>query len=109
LADLKYITISENKEYYMINLPAQYASLHIDLIRDLLCYGSVLRNGGIIVALYSAIRRYYEYCHENFMACELTVSQLCYLFYGDHRRADQMMTIRIMLSFFNDYGLIAYE
>lgn len=88
LIDLKYISLSANGEYYTIKLPAWYASLHIDLIRDLLCYGSVIRNGGIIVALYSAIRRYFEYCKENHSPCELTVTQLCYLFYGDHRRPE---------------------
>ena len=108
LIDSHYIKESENKEYYIIHLPAYYSSLHIGLICNLIPYGSVIKNGGIIVMLYSVVYRYFQYAAENHISCDLTISQLAQLFYGDNRRADQMMGIRLMLALFKEFKLIDY-
>ena len=100
--------IQDFEKYYLIELPYAYAPLNIDLIKFLLSFGCVIKNGGNIVSVYSIIYRYWKYSKDNGQECEITINQLRKIF-QTKRREDTSITYKVMLNLFEFYGLVKIQ
>lgn len=98
--------IFEYDKYYTIEIPNTYAPLNINLIRYLLDFGAVIKNGGNIVSVYSIIYKYWKYCGND--ECEITINQLRKLF-NSKTDKEVLKSYRLMLGLFKDQELMDIE
>lgn len=99
--------ICDKGNFYEIKLPQLRTTLPTQIIKFLVNVG-IQTGCGEIVAVYSTIYKYWEFCKRNNEFCEITISQLSSLF-SERRDLKTLEKYRGILKIFKDYGLVDFE
>lgn len=90
---------AKGNRYYIIYLPRTFVPLDINLIKELIKYGTKIEGAGNIVSVYSMIYKYWYYCQQRNKPCELTVTQIARVF-TVKKDACVLRTYRLMIAAF---------
>lgn len=113
IAKLKsaYYITEDNNKFYKIRVPNLYTPIELDVIKELITYGTKLGKeyrSGYLVSVYSTLSRYFVECQRQGIACEITAGQLRELYSTNGTKKNNDI-FRMMLGLFFTIGLISME